>query len=124
MSMGVTAPETAVDIERVQRQLDDTIKAIGEADGMKSLISLATLQALRFVQANIEVDTTRTKGSLNRRGTNAIVGMVSTNVSYAPYVRDAGHSEQFFDYAARVEGPRIKENFGLEVEVRVNKAFQ
>ena len=124
MSMNVTAPETAVDIERVQRQLDDTIKAIGEADGMKSLISLATLQALRFVQANIEVDTSRTKGSINRRNTNAIVGMLSTNVSYAAFVRDAGHSEQFFRYAERVEGPRIKESFGFEVEVRVNKAFQ
>lgn len=124
MSMNVAAAETAADIERVQRQLDDTIKAIGEADGMKSLISLATLQALRFVQANIEVDGGRTKNSINRRGTNAIVGVLATNVSYAPFVRDAGHSEQFFRYAERVEGPKIMENFGFEVEVRVNKAFQ
>jgi len=91
---------------------------------MKSIITLATLLALRFVQANIEVSTGRTKNSVNRKETNALVGMLSTNVSYAPFVRDAGHSEQFFRYAARVEGPRIQDAFGMEVQARVNRAFQ
>lgn len=116
---------SAEDIARVQRELDQVITTVGEGGdaGLKSIITLATLQALRFVQANIEVRTARTKNSVNRRGTNAIIGMLATNVSYAPFVRDATHSEQFFRYAARVEGPRIQESFGLEVQARVNRAF-
>jgi hypothetical protein len=114
------------DIERTQRQLDNTIQAVGEADGMKELVTLATLQALRFVQTNIEVapGSGRTKNSVARKESHALTGILAAHTSYAPFVRDAGHREQFFRYAARVEGPRIMEAFGFEVEARVNRAFQ
>lgn len=110
------------DIERVQRELADVVAAVGEGEGLDSLLTLATMQALRFVQANIEVDTGRTKNSVMPSVQDS-EGRLGTNVSYAPFVRDAGHSEQFFRYAARVEGPRIQEAFGMEVQARVNRAF-
>ncbi|MBK8990158.1 MAG: hypothetical protein IPM39_29525 [Chloroflexi bacterium] len=110
------------DIERVQRQLAEVITQVGDGDGLEGLLTLATMQALRFVLAHIEVDTGRTKNSVfpTVKGGEA---KLATNVSYAPFVRDAGHSEQFFRYADRVEGPRIQESFGLEVQARVNRAF-
>lgn len=114
---------TVQDIETTQRQLADALAAVGgESGGMEDIITLLTLQMLRFVQGHIEVDTGRTKNSVfpSVAGTE---GRLGTNVSYSPFVREAGHGRQFFDYAADVEGPAVARAFGLEIQSRVNRAF-
>lgn len=112
---------TVADIERVQRQLSNVLAGV-TGDGLTEIITLATLQMLRFVQANIEVDTGRTKNSVfpHVQGTE---GRLGTNVTYSPFVRDAGHGKQFFRHAADVEGPALGRAFGTEVQARVNRAF-
>lgn len=110
------------DAERMERQLAAVMEAVGAGAGQRDLLTLATMQALRFVSANIEVDTGRTKNSVFPE-VGETTARLATNVSYSPFVRDASHSEQFFRYAERVEGPRIGEAYGLEVQARVNRAF-
>lgn len=126
MSVEINVDEASLrSIRKVQRQLTDAVKAI-DPSGVEEVVQLTTLQALRFVQGNIEVDTGRTKSSVfpavTRVG-NGADGVLGTNVSYSPFVRDASHTKPFFDYAAENEGPRLAQFFGAEINVRVENAF-
>lgn len=116
--------------------LDDYMAGLGNvADGigirnggMANLVELAGLQLLRFTLSDIEVDSGRTKGSLffqqgGPRGNSAVMAYLGTNVKYAPYVRDAAHTVQFFKNAEETEGPAVAAAFGVNVEAVVNDAF-
>lgn len=96
-------------------------------DQLKTTIHEGLVQLQRFVIRNIEVDTGRTKNSIFARvdggGGNSVVGMLGTAVRYAPYVRDRGHGEQFFDYAAKREGQKVANALGLMITSEVNDAF-
>lgn len=114
------------DIERVQRQMAGVLTAVSPSDGLKGVITLATLQMHRFVANNIEVDSGRTKNSIFPEVTNAgnsVVGVLGSNVSYSPFVRDANHGRQFFDYAKDVEGPNIKKLLGDEMTAEIERGF-
>ena len=116
------------EIARAQEAFRNAAVAVGVAsdDGLLGKVKQATLQMDRFVSGHIEVDTGRTKNSVFptvRSEGNSVIGMLSSNVRYAPYVRDASHSKQFFDYAADVEGPGILEWLGSEVAITVREAF-
>jgi hypothetical protein len=110
------------------QQAEDQLQAILEAvtgDGLADIMQLAVLQAHRFVSSNIEVDTGRTKNSVFpevRAAGNGVEGVLGTNVVYSPWVRDASHSQQFFEYAAEHEGPNIARMFGEQVQIRVESA--
>lgn len=100
--------DSAADVARkVARALEEMQDA-----RLSARMNQAVMQLLRFTQTNIEVDTGRTKNSLVGTVTQAsgrgITGMVaSSNVSYAPYVREAGHTVHFVDFAYEREVPRI-----------------
>lgn len=126
MSVEINVDEASLrSIRKVQRQLTDAVKAI-DPSGVEEVVQLTTLQALRFIQGNIEVDTGRTKNSIFPAVTklgNGADGVLGTNVSYSPFVRDASHTKPFFAYAAENEGPRLAQFFGAEINVRVENAF-
>lgn len=113
------------DIARTQQALQAVKDELAET-GQGSVWMLALLQMNRFVGANIEVDTGRTKNSVFTEVSgsgNGITALLGTNVSYSPFVRDAGHNKQFFEYAAETEGPAIAQLLGDEVAIRVEGAF-
>lgn len=126
MSLGIDVDTASIrSILTARRKLSQALKKV-DADGIEEVVRLATLQAMRYVWANIEVDTSRTKSSVfpavTRVG-NGADGVLGTNVSYSPFVRDASHTKPFFDYAAENEGPRLAQFFGAEINVRVENAF-
>lgn len=113
------------DIERTQQGLQRVSEELADT-GIGGMWMLALLQLNRFVGANIEVDTGRTKNSVFTEvsgGGNSITALLGTNVSCSPFVRDAGHRKQFFEYAAETEGPAIAQLLGEEVAIRVEGAF-
>lgn len=116
--------------------MDDYVAGLGRvadgigvrSGGLASLVELAGLQLLRFTFHDIEVDSGRTQGSLFFRhggiqGNSAVSAYLGTNVTYAPYVRDAAHTVQFFKNAEETEGPAVAAAFGVNVETVVNNAF-
>lgn len=113
------------DIERTQEGLTSLREALA-ASGAGSMWQLALFQLNRFIADNIEVDEGRTKNSIftqiEGEGNN-VTALLGTNVSYSPFMRDAGHSKQFFEYAAEREAPGIGQLLGAEVEIRVQRAF-
>jgi hypothetical protein len=118
----------APQLSETQAKLEAAQQAIApDTGGLADILAVGLAQLERFTVANIEVDTGRTKNSifpkLGQQG-NSVVASLNTNVSYAPYVRDASHKQPFFDYAAKVEGPRVAKMLGLEVDIRVTKAFE
>lgn len=118
------------EIERVQRQLNSAAQAIGaNSGGLEAILALGLAQLDRFVAVNVEVDTGRTKNSVFQHiggggQGNSIAAALATNVRYSPYVRDASHSQPFFQYAAEKEGPAVLEMLGEEVIIRVEEAFK
>lgn len=110
--------------EELQRRLLAAADVVGP-DGMTAEVQKALIELHRFVVDNIEVDITtggRTRRSIfmNVFTDNAGVnGMLGSNVSYSPWVRDAGHGQQFFEYAARIEGPRVLERMSREFTLKV-----
>lgn len=122
--MLVLSNQSEQDIERARAALEQ-VRAEVTGQGMAAIMALAVVQMQRFVTANIEVDTGRTKNSIFtqvRVEGNGVDGVLGTNVSYAPYVRDDGHYQQFFEFAAEAEGPRVAQLFGDEVQIRVQRA--
>ena len=116
------------EIARVQDAFRNAALAVGAQtdDGLLPKVTQATLQMERFVAGHIEVDTGRTKNSVFptiRTDGNGVTGMLSSNVSYAPHVRDGGHNRQFFEYARDVEGPRVLDWLGGEVTISLGGAF-
>lgn len=115
------------DIERVQRQLNSAVMQMGaKSGGLVARMTEAILQLQRFVLGNIEVDTGRTKNSVFAdvsEADNSVAAMLGTNVNYSPWVRDRGHSEQFFKYAERVEVPTVLEWLGGDIVARVEGSF-
>ena len=112
------------DVNRSQQALMQ-VQASVTGGGMVEIMTLAVLQMQRYVSAHIEVDTGRTKNSIFtqvRGAGNGAEGVLGTNVSYSPYVRDNTHSRQFFEHAAEGEGPNVARLFGEEVQIRVEKA--
>lgn len=113
--------------QEAQSKYNAAADAVGvRTGGLRDILLVGLLQMERFVLGNIEVDTGRTKNSIFQdlaATGNSIRAMLGTNVIYSPYVRDAGHKEQFFEYAAKVEGPRVAERMGGEVVIRVERAF-
>lgn len=122
----ITIDKSAIaDIERAKDGLAAVQKEL-MATGADSMWMLALLQLNRFVGANIEVATGRTKNSVFTQVSgsgNGITALLGTNVSYSPFVRDAGHHQQFFEYAAEYEGPAVARMLGEEVDIRVQRAF-
>lgn len=116
------------EIERVRQQLNSAAQAIAaESGGLGAILALGLAQLDRFVAANIEVDTGRTKNSIFQnmgRNGNSVTAALGTNVRYAPYVRDGGHDRQFFQYAVDVEGPAVLQMLGEQVVIRVEEAFK
>lgn len=114
-------------IQAVQEQLQEAAKEVQAGGRLPDTVEKALMQLLRFVLGNIEVDTGRTKNSIfpsvEGGGGNSVSAMLGTNVHYSPYVRDAGHRQQFFEYAAEKEGPRILAGLGQEVVVKVEGHF-
>lgn len=94
---------------------------------MEARVSRGLVMLQSFVSKNIEVDTGRTKNSVFARVSggrgNSVVGMLGTNVKYAPYVQDGTHSKQFFDYAAEREGQRVADALGEDFIVSVERVF-
>jgi hypothetical protein len=100
-------------------------KAAG-VDGQVAAFTEAISQLHRFVANNIEVDTGRTKNSIFPRVSkeaNGVEAMLGTAVIYSPYVRDAGHSQQFFDYAEEREVPQIMRWLADEMIIKVEQPF-
>lgn len=128
MTLSLNVNEASIaDIEKAQRQLNSAVAQFGaESGGLTARLTEAILQLQRFVLGNIEVDTGRTKNSVfadvSQNG-NSVTAMLGTNVSYAPYVRDAGHGEQFFKHAERVEVPGVLEWLGADIVARVEGSF-
>lgn len=124
--MITVSPQTIEDIRQSQLAFEMAAEALSAGGGLEGLFAEAILQLGRFVAGNIEVDTGRTKNSVfpsvEGRG-NSIVAMLGTNVSYSPFVRDAGHSRRFFEYAADVEGPRALAVLGDEVVLEIARGF-
>lgn len=107
--------------EELQRRLLAAADAVGP-EGMTAEIQKALIQLHRFVVDNIEVDTARTRLSIFMNvfaDGGGVNGMLGSNVRYAPWVREAGHGSQFFEYAARVEGPRVLESMSREFVLKV-----
>lgn len=113
------------DLKRMQRQLMTAKKAV-TGDGMEGIMNLGLIQLHRFVLANIEVDTARTKHSIfmqmDRKGKD-VEGRLGSQVFYSPWVRDAGHGVHFFEYAQAQEGPAVLAMLGREFTLAVNRAF-
>lgn len=103
----------------------NAVRADGGNFSEKMTLALAMLQ--RFVDANIEADTGRTRGSVfpdvSQAG-NSVIGMLGTNVRYSPFVRDAGHRMQFFKYAKQQEVPNALKLLGEEIVVSIEEAFE
>lgn len=114
------------DLERLQSQLLSAKMAV-TGEGMEGLVNLALIQLQRFVMGNIEVDTARTKASIFIMNPQTlgkdVVGGLASQVSYSPFVRDAGHKEHFFEYAKRVEGPAVLEMLGREFTLAMKRSF-
>ena len=95
-------------------------------NGLEALFRLAIGQLGRFVDANIEIDLGRTKGSVQPsvavRG-NGVRAMLAAHTNYAPYVRNRSHNMQFMRYAEKKEVPNVVEALGLDVVVKVEGAF-
>lgn len=107
--------------EELQRRLLAAADVVGP-DGMTAEVQKALIELHRFVVDNIEVDTARTRLSIFMNvftDNGGVNGMLGSNVSYSPWVRDAGHGQQFFEYAARVAGPRVLENMSREFVLKV-----
>lgn len=128
MTLSLNVNEASIeDIEKAQRQLNSAVAQFGaESGGLAARLTEAILQVQRFVLGNIEVDTGRTKNSVfadvSQSG-NSVAAMLGTNVNYSPYVRDAGHKEQFFKYAERVEVPGVLAWLGADIVARVEGSF-
>lgn len=121
-----TANKSAVeDLKRMQAQMLAARQAV-TGDGMAGLINLGLIQLHRFVMANIEVDTARTKHSVfmqvYQRGGD-VEGKLGSQVKYSPWVRDKGHTTHFFEYAKEKEGPAVLNMLGREVTLKVKRAF-
>lgn len=120
---------TTDDLALFQAQLRAAANRIGvESGGLAAIMVKGLGQLDRFVAANIQVRTGRTKNSIfqaiNQDGNQVQAGLYS-NVRYSPYV---GHvpktrSEQFFAYAAKTEGPRVAEATGLDVVAAIEGEF-
>lgn len=116
------------DLEALQADLRQAAREVSANSGLLGLMTQGILQIDRFVANNIEVDTGRTKNSVfptTRQNGNSVLAQLSTNVSYAPYVREAGHGEQFLAYAEQREVPGvvawIGEQAGIKVEAVLSK---
>lgn len=116
------------DLEQMQAKLRRVLELVGaQTGGLEEMITLGVLQLDRFVAANIEVDTGRTKNSIfpSVHGDgNRVTGQLATNVWYAPWVRDAGHDAHFFDYAEKKEVPAVLAMLGSEFSARVEQGFE
>lgn len=100
-----------------------------ESGGLASLMLKGLGQLDRFVAANIQVRTGRTKNSIFQalsQDRNKVQAGLYSNVRHSPYVgyRPKTSSEQFFKYAARVEGPKVVEATALDVVVTVESEFK
>jgi len=119
------ASSSLADLAKMQSQLLSAKQAV-TGDGLESTITLGLIQLHRFVLANIEVDTARTKNSIFmkvERQDGDVIGRLGSQVKYSPWVRDAGHKMQFFEYARKNEGPKVLEMMGREVTLSVKGAF-
>lgn len=125
INVNTASPNEIAEAQEAFRNAAIAVGANSE-NGLLGKVTQATLQMDRFVAGHIEVDSARTKNSvfptIGAEG-NSVIGMLSSNVRYAPYVRDASHNRQFFEYAADVEGPGILEWLGSEVMISVGEAF-
>lgn len=114
-----TSPETVANgLDRLGNGL--------RPNGLMSMMHTAVSQLHRFTAINIEVDTGRTKNSLftsvSNNG-NSVVGMLGTDVRYAPYVRESNHGMQFMDYALDREVPRLVAQMGGKITNVVERSF-
>lgn len=120
-----TKADTPHEAAEKYRAAAELLRADGQ--GLPALMSEAVGQLQRFAQGNIEVDTGRTKnsvfGNVSGRG-NSVVGMLGTNVRYAPFVRDSGHRMQFMKYAERKEVPNVLKYLGEGVVSSVEEVFE
>lgn len=117
---------TVAQLKQLQDELLAAKMAISAEDGMEPKITEALIQLHRFMLANIEVDTSRTKNSLfvnTWRDGRRVNGMVGTNVKYSPWVRDSGHNVHFIEHARRVEVPLVLANLGRKFTLAVKEAF-
>lgn len=118
---------TQQDIQAVQNSMQNALRETTGA-GLENKLLLGLAQLDRFVAANIQVQTGRTKNSIFQRigrSGNSVAAGLHTNVKYSPYV---GHlpgrsSEQFFKYAARVEGLRVANSVGQDIVITVEGKF-
>jgi len=100
------------DLDRYKLGLQLAKNSISEdSGGLLTVLLPAALQLDRFVAANIQVDTGRTKNSIfisSGKDNNGVFAGLFSNVNYAPYVgyKQRESSKQFFLYAADIEAPR------------------
>jgi hypothetical protein len=111
----------AADLARLEQELAAAQRAY-VGSGARGQIESGLIQLHRFVLANIEVDTARTKNSVSMQVVD-LQGRLFSNVKYSPWVRDAGHSQQFFEYAKEQEGPAVLRRLGREFTLAVHREF-
>lgn len=123
--MITVSAETVADVERATQEFG-AVQAIVDPRGLEVRMNAAVLGLQRFVTNNIEVDQGRTKNSIFanvRVNGNSVVGMLGSNVSYSPFVRNASHQMQFFKYAEQQKGADIARQLGDDVVVSVESVF-
>lgn len=119
---------TATNGAELAKQLEATSELVsGRGDNLPAQMQKAIIQLHRFVISNIEVDTSRTKQSIFMdisadQGT--VRGYLATNVAYSPWVRNSNHDEQFFQYARRIEGPRVLELLGRTISLSIRSQYE
>lgn len=120
--------------ETAQKDVQATRNSIQAAlrettgQGLENKLLLGLAQLDRFVAANIQVRTGRAKNSVFQRigrSGNSVAAGLHSNVKYSPHVGylPKRTSEQFFKYAARVEGPRVANSVGQDIVVTVEGKF-
>lgn len=91
-------------------------------DNLEQIITHAVVSMQAFIDSNIEIDTGRTRGSVSaqvRGGGSSVEGVIGAHTHYAPWVRDAGHTQQFLHYASDNHGPVLQRQMGQAVQVAI-----
>lgn len=130
ISLKVSNEASAQSLTEFQVNAREAANRVGaQSGGLAEKLVKGVGQLDRFVAAHIQVRTGRTKNSVFQavdvQGNSAQAGLHS-NVKYSPYVGYLPHSksEQFFQYAARVEGPKVAETTGRAVVVAIEDSFR
>lgn len=129
LTLTASSKNTNQQIADLQASLNEARNKVGiDTGGMDNQLILGLQQIDRFVAANIQVRTGRTKNSIFQhvsRDGNRVQAGLHSNVKYSPYVgyQPKRSSTQFFKYAAQVEGPRVANSVAVNIVTDIEGSF-